>query len=81
MQMKGLALDRHGKFTHSSPCLGQRQRQEHRHANGVGWSNVGTNAHANFFCSYLLSEIEKEGRKCDCKLMRAGNLVLVTIVP
>mgnify|MGYP006951394923 CR=1 FL=1 len=60
---------------------GQRQRQEHRHTNGVGRSNMGTNAHVNFFCFYLLSEIEKEVRKCGCKLMRAGNLFLVAIVP
>ena len=66
----------------SSPIVrGQRQRQEHRHTNGVGRSNMGTNAHVNFFCFYLLSEIEKEVRKCGCKLMRAGNLFLVAIVP
>lgn len=37
--------------TESSPMArGQNQRQEHRHTNEVGQSNVGTNAHTNFFC-------------------------------
>lgn len=75
-QVEGLVLARHGNFTFSNRTEVETRALTQKWG---GTGNVGTRAHANFFCFHLLSEIEKEGRKWDCKLTRAGNFV--TIAP
>lgn len=64
----------------SSPLgTGQRQRQEHRRGNAVGWGSVGPKAHASSCRLFLfLSEKEKVGRTWGCKRLRAGTMSLVT---
>lgn len=78
--MEGLTLDRHGQFSHSKRTEAEARAQTGECGRtGAMWGPKPMLISSD--CIYLLSEIEKEGGKWDCELMRVGTLSLVTTAP